>query len=421
MKNILLVEDEPILLEVSKLALEKMGGFTVTGVLSAELAIDEITLHNFSAIVSDYDMPGMNGLDFLKMVRESGNDTPFIIFTGKGREEVAIRAYELGANHYMQKGGDTKSLFYEIIQKINISVEKKEISRELEISRKLYTNIFNHLPDPTFVIDNEGCVIGWNTAIESLTGVGREVIVGKGNYAYSEAIYGEKRPILIDLVLNPDLSVEDDYHITCCDDGFFTAEKRVVLHDGRKHDVWVKVSPMVGDNNNLTGAIASLRDITCKKEAEDKIRQANEYNRSLIEAHIDPLVTIDGAGKITDINEAMEKLTGYNRVLLAGMHFFDLFTEPEKARKAHRHVMGGTRLMDVPLQVRTATGQESGILFFGSPYTNGNGAVQGVFAELHDVLTLPGAEQELLWHGNDLQKCLSNGRKPIPCQPYCKR
>ncbi|WP_165077994.1 response regulator, partial [Methanogenium sp. MK-MG] len=116
MKNILLVEDDPVLLEVSKLTLAKMGGFEVTGVLSAELGIDEIMNRKFSAIVSDYDMPGMNGLEFLKTVRESGNDTPFIIFTGKGREEIAIRAYELGADHYLQKGRDTRSLFYEIIQ-----------------------------------------------------------------------------------------------------------------------------------------------------------------------------------------------------------------------------------------------------------------------------------------------------------------
>ncbi|GAB7016468.1 response regulator [Methanogenium cariaci] len=409
MKHVLLVEDDPVLLKATELTLEKMGGFEVTGVVNAELAIDEIMKRDYSAIVSDYDMPGMDGLEFLKTVRDSDNDTPFIIFTGKGREEIAIKAYEQGADHYLQKGGDTKSLFYEIIQKINTSVEKKQIKRELEISRKLYANIFNHLPDPTFVIDNNGQVIGWNTAIEALTGVRREDIAGKGNYAYSEAIYGEKRPILIDLVLDPTLCIEDDYRIIRCDDGYFTAEKKVALSNGRKYDIWVKVSPMLGENNEFSGAIASLRDITSKKKAEDKIRRANDYNRSLIEAHIDPLVTIDGNGTITDINEAMEKLTGYHHDSLAGMYFFDLFTDPGKARGVHKRVMEGTRLMDVPLQVRTATGKESGILFFGSPYINGDGEVLGVFAELHDVLSLPGAEREMLCHGKVLQKCVSDG------------
>ncbi|KAF1074945.1 hypothetical protein MKMG_01822 [Methanogenium sp. MK-MG] len=255
-----------------------------------------------------------------------------------------------------------------------------------------------------------------------MTGVRREEIAGKGNYAYSEAIYGEKRPILIDLVLNPVLSIKDDYHITSCEDGYFTAEKKVVLSDGRKHDIWVKVSPMVGENNEFSGAIASLRDITSKKKAEDKIRQANEYNRCLIEAHVDPLVTIDERGTIIDFNEAMEKLTGYTHDFLTGMCFFDLFTEPGKAREVHERVMGGTRLMDVPLQVRTAAaGQEFGILFFGSPYISGNGDVQGVFAELHDVLSLPGAEREMLCRGKELQKCVSDGWQSTPHQYYCER
>lgn len=414
MKNILLLEDDPVLLEVSKLTLEKMGGFHVTGVLSAERGIDEIQRTDFSAIVSDYDMPGMNGLDFLKTVRDTGNDTPFIIFTGKGREEIAIRAYELGADHYLQKGSDTKSLFYEIIQKINTCVEKRKVERELDASRKQYTNIFNHLPDPTFVIDNEGRVIGWNAAIEALTGVGREDITGKGDYAYSEAIYGENRPILIDLVLDPALCLEDEYRIISCDDGYFTAEKKVVFPDNRKHILWVKVSPLAGDATSPGGAIASLRDITIRKEAEEKIRRANEYNRSLIEAHQDPLVTVDGNGMIMDVNEAMETLTGYSRDILTGMSFFDLFTKPGIAKEAHQFVMEGLRLTDVPLQVRTATGEESGILFFGSPYLNGDGDVLGVFAELHDMLTLPGATHTPGCREQTAQKRGADGRMSAP-------
>lgn len=419
MKNILLLEDDPVLLEVSKLTLEKMGGFHVTGVLSAERGIDAIQKTDFSAIVSDYDMPGMNGLDFLKTVRDAGNNTPFIIFTGKGREEVAIRAYELGADHYLQKGSDTRSLFYEIIQKINTCVEKREVERELEVSRTCYAHIFNHLPDPTFVIDNEGRVIGWNAAIEALTGVGREEIAGKGNYAYSEAIYGEKRPILIDLVLDPALEIEDDYRIISCDDGYFTAEKRVIFPDSREHVLWVKVSPMVGDATSPGGAIASLRDITSRKEAEENTRRANEYNRSLIEAHQDPLVTVDGNGMIMDINEAMETLTGYSRDILMGMCFFDLFINPGIVKEAHHFVMEGLRLTDVFLQVRTAAGEESGILFFGSPYLNGDGDVLGVFAELHDVLTLPGATHTPGCREQTVQKRGVDGRVSAP--PACPR
>jgi len=265
MFNVLLVEDDPILLDVTKMSLEKMGGFMVTGVLDATAALRQMCTDQYSAIVSDYDMPGMNGLDFLKNVRSSGNTTPFIIFTGKGREEIAIRAYELGADHYIQKGGDARSTYYEIIQKINTCIEKKQMGKKLERIRKLYTNIFNHLPDPTFVIDTSGRTIGWNAAMEKLTGVPARDMMGKGDYAYSEVLYGERRPVLIDLIRDPALCIKDDYQIITCDDGFFTAEKKIVAADGKQYTVWVKVSPLMGEQNKIVGAIASIRDVTGKK------------------------------------------------------------------------------------------------------------------------------------------------------------
>lgn len=389
MYTVLLVEDDPVLLEVSRLTLEKVGGFEVLGVPGAEVALTTLAERRFGAIVSDYDMPGMNGLEFLKTLRSAGNTTPFIIFTGKGREEVAIEAYEQGADHYIQKGGDARSTYYEIVQKITTCIEKKQTAEKLERTRKLYTNIFNHLPDPTFVIDNAGRIIGWNTAMEHLTGVLSRDMIGKGEYAYSEVLYGKKRPILIDLVRDPTLSIEDDYHIITCDDGFFTAEKNVRFADGKEYVIWVKVSPLFGNQKTTVGAIASLRDITAKKRAEESIRQAGEYSRCLIEAHIDPLVTTDETGIITDVNAAMECLTGFPRNTLMGTSFFELFSDPEKAKSGHRQVLEGTFLRDFPLTVDVAGKESVQVIFFGTPYRDNSGNVRGVFVELHDFLTFP--------------------------------
>jgi PAS domain S-box-containing protein len=389
MFHVLLVEDDPVLLEVTKISLEKMGGFVVSGVLDASAALNRICTDRYSAIVSDYDMPGMNGLEFLKTVRSSGNTTPFIIFTGKGREEIAIEAYELGADHYIQKGGDARSTYYEIIQKINTCIEKKQIGQKLDRTRKLYTNIFNHLPDPTFVIDNAGKIIGWNAAMETLTGVPAREMIGKGDYAYSEVLYGKRRPILIDLIRDPKLRIDDEYQIITCDDGFFTAEKSIVSAEGKQYAVWVKVSPLMGDQKKIVGAIASIRDITEKKIAEEKIRQAEEYSRCLIETHIDPLVTTDAIGRITDVNAAMETLTGFTRDVLAGTSFFDLFLDKKKAETGLRQVLEGGFLRDLPLSVVDARGKKIQVLFFGSPYRDSSGTVRGVFVELHDFLTLP--------------------------------
>ena len=105
MYSLLYVDDEPGLLEIGKLFLEVNGDFSVTTINSASAALDLLKEENFAAIISDYQMPEMNGITFLKKLKASGNTTPFIIFTGKGREEVVIEALNEGADFYLQKGG----------------------------------------------------------------------------------------------------------------------------------------------------------------------------------------------------------------------------------------------------------------------------------------------------------------------------
>ncbi|MDO8841739.1 response regulator [Methanocalculus sp.] len=106
MINLLYVDDEPGLLEIGRLFLQKDSDINVDTAESAEIALESMKTMSYDAIVSDYQMPGMDGLAFLKAVRSSGDSIPFIIFTGKGREEVVIEALNQGADFYLQKGGE---------------------------------------------------------------------------------------------------------------------------------------------------------------------------------------------------------------------------------------------------------------------------------------------------------------------------
>ncbi len=126
MLYVLYVDDEPMLLEIGKLFLERNKTFQVDVLDSGSKALDKIRITKYDAIISDYEMPGMNGIALLKAVRTEYPLLPFIIFTGKGREEVAIEALNSGADHYVLKGGDPTSQFAELKHNIERAVERKQ-------------------------------------------------------------------------------------------------------------------------------------------------------------------------------------------------------------------------------------------------------------------------------------------------------
>ncbi|MDO9325869.1 MAG: PAS domain S-box protein [Methanoregula sp.] len=126
------MDDEPDLLEIGKLFLECEGAITVDTLASAKQALEQLNTERYDAIISDYQMPEMDGITFLKQLKGSGNTTPFIIFTGRGREEVVIEALNEGADFYLQKGGEPDSMFAELTHKIKTAVGRKRADDALK-------------------------------------------------------------------------------------------------------------------------------------------------------------------------------------------------------------------------------------------------------------------------------------------------
>jgi len=131
-----------------------------------------------------------------------------------------------------------------------------------------------------------------------------------------------------------------------------------------------------------------------RKAAEEKLT-ASLYTRSLIEASLDPLVTISADGKITDVNEATVKATGVTRETLIGSDFSNYFTEPGKASAGYREVFAKGFVMDYPLALRHASGSAIDVLYNASVYRNAKGEVAGVFAAARDVTELKRTENAL--------------------------
>ena len=132
--RILYVDDDPNLLEIGQFFLEESGDFNVVTSNLATEALNIPGLDSFDAIISDYEMPQMDGIAFLKIVRKIHGDIPFILFTGKGREEVVIEAINNGADFYLQKGGDPEAQFAELAHKTKKAVERKRADSALQES-----------------------------------------------------------------------------------------------------------------------------------------------------------------------------------------------------------------------------------------------------------------------------------------------
>jgi len=123
--RVLHVDDEPMICDVTRLCLERDGRFKVDVVHSAEEALALLRRGSYACIISDYEMPSMNGLELLKEIRSFNSEIPFILFSGRGRETVVIEAINTGADFYIQKGGDAKSLFAELNHKVDYAISKQ--------------------------------------------------------------------------------------------------------------------------------------------------------------------------------------------------------------------------------------------------------------------------------------------------------
>ncbi len=154
--------------------------------------------------------------------------------------------------------------------------------------------------------------------------------------------------------------------------------------DGTAIPVEYRSQPIVTDGI-VTGALATFVDITERKQAEKTVELASQYARSLIEASLDPLVTISAEGIITDVNTATEQVTGVKRAELIGSDFTNYFTDPEKARAGYQQVFSNGFVTDYPLAIRHYSGRITDVMYNASVYRDHYGQVRGVFAAARDM------------------------------------
>jgi PAS domain S-box-containing protein len=166
--------------------------------------------------------------------------------------------------------------------------------------------------------------------------------------------------------------------------------------DGRLYTEEQVITPVRDESGQITHFIAVKQDINDRKLAEEALRLANAYNRSLLESSLDPLVTITPEGKIGDVNSAAEIITGWDRQELIGKDFHGYFSDPEKARQGYRKVFKEGSVRDVELEIRHKDGHATPVLYNASVYRDEAGKVRGVFAMARDISDRKRFEDQLV-------------------------
>ncbi len=223
--------------------------------------------------------------------------------------------------------------------------------------------------DPLVTISAEGKITDLNTATEMVTGADRASLIGSDFADYftdpEKARNGYKKVF---------------------SQGYVTDYPLAIRHVSSKiTDVLYNASVYYNAKGAVAGVFAAARDVTERKRAEEAMQAALQYSRSLIEASLDPLVTISAEGKITDLNTATEMITGADRADLIGSDFADYFTDPEEARNGYQQVFSQGYVTDYPLAIRHVSGKITDVIYNASVYYNAKGEVAGVFAAARDA------------------------------------
>ncbi|QPJ66188.1 MAG: PAS domain S-box protein [Candidatus Nitrohelix vancouverensis] len=240
----------------------------------------------------------------------------------------------------------------------------KILSTEREALQSHLAALVESTGDAIITKTLEGEIIYWNKGAEKIYGYTAEEVLGKSITLIDPKKSNDEHETILS---NYKSGIKLEHY-----------ETKRVRKDGTVIDVSLTVSPIKDDKGDLIGFSTIARDITGKTIY-------SEYARSLIEASLDPLVTISPDGKITDVNEATIKATGLDRQDLIGTDFSSYFTEPEKAREGYQNVFEKGFVTDYPLTIRHISGKLIEVLYNASVYKDSQGKVLGVFAAARDV------------------------------------
>lgn len=266
----------------------------------------------------------------------------------------------------------------------------------VESERERYFRFFNSASVLMVIVGADGICKLVNPAVKRLLGYEPADFVGR---SYLELIHPDDR-------LAAQQAVQALHECQNGSDGFVN---RCLCQDGSLR--WLAWNAVFSPQEHLFYAVA--RDITESRQAEEAVRAASNYARSLLEASLDPLVTISPQGKITDVNRATEAVTGLSREALIGSDFSDYFTDPDQARRGYQLAFQQGQVSDYPLVLHHAQGRETEVLYNASVYRDEQDRICGVFAAARDVTRINAIAKDLARYRDHLEELVGQRTREL--------
>jgi PAS domain S-box-containing protein len=375
------------MLDIANLYLERGGAFSVDTLTSAPEALEQLKTQRYDAIISDYQMPAMDGITFLKQFKESGNTTtPFIIFTGRGREEIVIQALNEGADFYLQKGGDVKSQFAELSHKIRQAVFRRRAEVALSESEERYRSVVNDLTEMIARFTPGGVITFVNEAyhsffaslldIQTVEGKNiRDLMLGAG-FADMDKLLGS---------LTPQMPYREIEHV-------------LTGRDGKTHwQIW-SVRALFGSGENPTEYQIVGRDITDRKLAEESLRQNEERYRLMNDACLDFVYSYDKSGRFTSANRSLCAAMGLRTYQILGRTHAELGFPAAQCLywdELHRRVYETGRTVSTLTSSPMPDGTTHEFEVVLNPLHDESGAISGIAGTTRDITDRKRAEDAL--------------------------
>jgi len=298
--HILHVDDEPDFADVAATFLEREDSrFDIETVTNASKGFDLLASDDFDCVVSDYDMPGQSGIEFLKAVREEHGNLPFILYTGKGSEAVASDAISAGVTDYLQKESSTGQ-YPVLANRITNAVEKYRAQTELADRKKRLYLFFEESPMGVIEWDEDFNFVRLNDTAEEILGYDEAEIRGKS----WEVIVPESDQLPVGEVVSNLIDAEG---------GQYSINENV-RKDGQRITCEWHNRVVTNGNGEVITIFSQFQDVTDQQRRKTELQ---EYE-TIIESLTDAVYVVDEQGRFTYVNDEFVELVGYDRDTIIG-------------------------------------------------------------------------------------------------------